>query len=226
LKQLPQRGSSAAKGKSNEPGLSSITGVDAKSGGPDLAELAAAKTEGDAAGVVDKQSLCMSILTNGYVNSFVDFFYLTHRTTETGQIPENQMDFIKTNLTNAEKAHRRGLHERVYDAYEKLAGYFQSSKDYKTAVYFYEKCLDIAESMEDLAQQGNSNLHLGVAHDLMGQTKLAIQFHEKHLHIAIELDNPTRLEQANLQLVEAYSKYAHEFEAKPGPDNVRINRDF
>ena len=68
-----------------------------------------------------------------------------------------------------------GLHERVFDAYEKLAGFFQSSQDYKTAVYFYEKCLDIAESMEDLSQQGNSNLHLGLTHDLMGQTKLAIQ---------------------------------------------------
>ena len=190
-------------------------------GGGNLQEMAAAKAnETDVLGL-DKQSLCISILTNGYVNSFVDFFYLTHRATETGQIPEHQMEFIKTNLTNAEKSHRRGLHERVFDAYEKLAGFFQSSKDYKTAGYFYEKCLDIAESMEDLAQQGNSNLHLGLTHDLMGQTKLAIQFHERHLQIALELDDPARLEQANLQLVEAYFKFAQEFEAKSGPENAR-----
>lgn len=43
------------------------------------------------------------------------------------------------------------------------AHYQQETADYKTSIYFYERCLDIAESMDDLAQQGNANLNLGSA---------------------------------------------------------------
>ena len=77
-------------------------------GVPDIKTLAGMKqTELDAP--QDKQTLCISILVNGFVNSFVDFFYLTHRSSEGAiHIPDDQMEFIKTNLTNAEKAHRRG----------------------------------------------------------------------------------------------------------------------
>lgn len=61
----------------------------------------------------DKQSLCIDILVNGHVNSFVDFFYLTHRSDEESNnnrsnFPDEQLQFIKNNVTIAEKAHRRG----------------------------------------------------------------------------------------------------------------------
>jgi hypothetical protein len=50
-------------------------------------------------------------------------------------------------------AHRRGDSDTVYDAYEKLAHYFRENDDEKTAIYFYEKCLDIAESVDNVQQQ-------------------------------------------------------------------------
>ena len=33
---------------------------------------------------------------------------------------------------------------KVYDSYQALAKYFEESSDYKTAVYFYEKCWEIS----------------------------------------------------------------------------------
>ena len=57
----------------------------------------------------NKQNLCIEILVNGYVNSFVDFFYLTHRSDDAArEVPQEHLKFISENLTLAEKAHRRG----------------------------------------------------------------------------------------------------------------------
>lgn len=59
----------------------------------------------------DKQTLCIDILVKGYVNSYVDFFYLTHRSEEDAgtrtAIPDDRLAYIKHQLTVAEKAHRR-----------------------------------------------------------------------------------------------------------------------
>lgn len=106
------------------------------------------------------------------------------------------------------------------EAYDELASYFQETADYKTSIYFYEKCLDIAESMDDIAQQGNANLNLGLTHDAMGDTATAIKFHERHLQLAIELENETRLQAANHQLVEAYRRFAEEHERNGDNDGA------
>lgn len=168
--------------------------------------------------ISDKQSLCIDILVGGYVNSFVDFFYLTHRSEDDQagrkKISDEQLLNIKENLTSAEKAHRRGDSDKVLMAYEQLAGFFQESADYKTGIYFYEKCLDIAESMDDLPMQGNANLNLGLTHDSMGDLAAAIKFHERHLQLATEMADEERLQAANHQLVEAYRRFAEVHEKK------------
>lgn len=174
-------------------------------------------SQGPPESVSDKQSLCVSILVDGYVNSFVDFFYLTHRADDDAKkasLTEERMVFIKDNLTIAEKAHRRGDSSKVLGAYESLAKFFQENADYKTAIYFFEKTLDISESMDDLPRQGNANLNLGLTHDYMGDTSTAIKFHERHLQLAIETEDKKRLQQANKELVESYRRYAEEHEKK------------
>lgn len=178
----------------------------------------ALNTGPDVHGMTDKQSLCVDILVNGMVNSFVDFFYLTHRSDDDaaarGEVPADQLHQIKDNLMKAEKAHRRGDSEKVYEAYETLATYFQNVSDFKTSIYFYEKCLDIAESMENLPQQAAANLRLGVVHDRMGNIAKGIEYHERHLEIAKLLGEAERLRTANRQLVEVYSRWADEHERK------------
>jgi len=167
------------------------------------------------------------------VKSFVGFFYLTHRAEEDSNaaaaaaaaggsagaphpppIPDSKLSLIQHHLTSAERAHRRGDSEQVYASYEALAHDFHAAQDYKTSIYFYEKCLDLAESMEDLAQQCNSNLNLGLTHDAMGDTAAAIRFHEKHRALAESMGAAQRLHTANQQLVEAYRRYAEEHERK------------
>jgi len=129
-------------------------------------------------------------------------------------IPDSKLSVIQGHLTSAERAHRRGDSEQVYASYEALAHDFYAAGDYKTSVYFAERCLDLAESMEDLAQQCESNLNLGLTHDAMGDTAAAIRFHEKHRSLAEAMGAKQRLQTANQQLVEAYRRYAEEHERK------------
>jgi hypothetical protein len=49
----------------------------------------------------------------------------------------------------------------VYDSYQALAKYFEESSDYKTAVYFYEKCWEISNLTANVEGAGASTpLHL------------------------------------------------------------------
>jgi hypothetical protein len=114
------------------------------------------RTGGGAGGAVgkpvEKDDICMEILMEGFVQSYVDFFYLTHRPdpvpdpTREGvereiNVPLNEMLFIRDNLQAAERARRQGETRVVYESYNKLAQYFQEVNDCRTGIYFYEKCL-------------------------------------------------------------------------------------
>ena len=68
--------------------------------------------------------------------------------------------------------------------------------------------------MNDLAQQCNSNLNLGLTHDAMGDTAAAIRFHEAHKELAVRMGAEARIHTANQQLVEAYRRYAEEHERR------------
>eukprot|EP00455_Lapot_gusevi_P021662 TRINITY_DN22686_c0_g1_i1.p1 TRINITY_DN22686_c0_g1~~TRINITY_DN22686_c0_g1_i1.p1 ORF type:complete len:485 (+),score=39.57 TRINITY_DN22686_c0_g1_i1:70-1524(+) len=174
-------------------------------------------TLSNAAAAFDKRSLCIDILVEGHVNSYVDFFYLTHRPEEENngrEIPLDQLPYIKEFLTAAEAAHRSNDSIREYEAYKRLADYFKEVADYKTSIYFYEKCLEISESIDDTQRQCQANLNLGLTHDKLGETLKAIKFHERHLAIAEHVGDDTAKELANRHLMDVYRCYAEEFEKK------------
>jgi hypothetical protein len=140
------------------------------------AGVAGAPSSSAAPALTDKQSLCIDILVAGHVNSFVDFFYLTHRAEDDSAatasasaagagapaanpppIPDSKLPSIMSHLTSAERAHRRGDSEQVYASYEALAHDFHATQDYKTSIYFYESERHIREAMiaEQIAEQSN-----------------------------------------------------------------------
>ncbi len=193
----------------------SVPAADPSKGGSGL-RASESKGENGSLAPPSIQSLCVQILTKGYVNSFVDFFYLTHHSSDrpSADIPTHQLADVQQNLMNAEKAHRRSDTGRILDAYENLANYFQGNRDHRTAIYFYEKCLDIAETTGNLGQQCVANNNLGVTHDAMGEMGLAARFHEKHLQISQQMGEEDRIIYANRQLLDVYRRYAEQFEER------------
>ena len=96
------------------------------------------------------------------------------------QAPASQLAFIKNKLTEAEVARRQGDTRAVFGAYKQLANLFsQQLDDHKTAVYFWEKCNEIARLTGDTECEMEASRALGIAHEALGDTKLALTYYEK-----------------------------------------------
>ena len=147
--------------------------------------------------IVQKQSLCIDILTEGYVQSFVDFFYLMHRPDPNPdpnkpesadaeiEVPVTTMQSVKENLTSAESARRAGETSVVYDNYNNLARGFQENNDAKTGIYFFEKCLEISRLTTDPVGEMRANHHLGLAYQRLKNMDMAITYHTHHYDLVV-----------------------------------------
>lgn len=188
------------------------------------------KGEPEGAAVVDKHTLCVEVLVSGYVQSYVDFFYLTHRPDPNPDAPGGKdaeidvdiedMHFIKENLTRAEAARRKGDTASVYEAYNNLALYYQGAADPKTGIYFYEKCLEISRLTGDARGEMEANHNLGVAYEALDNVPSAIKFHERHLDLAKKQEDDAGERQANAELVKLYRRRAEALETEGRLDDA------
>lgn len=188
---------------------------------PSSAEVAAAPPPSD------KHALCLQILTDGYVQSFVDFFYLTHKPEaraasdddEQGEdrfvLPTEQLEFVRSSLCDAEAARRQSQTKEVFGSYQALAELFASMDDYKTCIYFREKCLEISKLVSDTEGELTASRELGVAHEKLNNVPESIKFYEKAHQLA--QGDPEHGPQANRDLVHAYLRYAQACEASDLP---------
>mgnify|MGYP003706091103 CR=1 FL=1 len=181
---------------------------------------------------LQKQNLCVDILSNGFVQSYVDFFYLMHRPDPNPdpnrpeladaeiQVSAQDMLLIKDNLTKAESARRQGETNVVFEAYSDLARHFESVDDSKTGIYFYEKCLEIAKLTSDVVGEVRANHNLGLAHGRLKDADMAISFHEKEYELtqshvddaAVAETLAMEARTASFELVKAYQMKAERLE--------------
>jgi len=166
-----------------------------------------------------KADLAQEILISGNVQSFVDFFYLTHRpdpsagqsmnpNAEIGpiKVTATEQEFIKENLVEAELSRRKGVTPAVYSAYNNLALYYSSENiaDPKTSVYFQEKCLEISKLTGDANGEMSANHALGLVFSQMGDCQSAISYHERHMELAREKQVYAEKELASTALEKVY----------------------
>ena len=206
-------------------------GAGAGTAGPPSPGGGGGPEQGEAPVITDTQ-LCVEILSGGFVQSYVDFFYLTHRPDPNPEpnaggaggdgaggareinVPPDDMVVIKDNLTTAEKARRQGETATVYKCYNNLAQYFQQVNDPKTGVYFYEKCLEIARLTSDVRGEMEANHNLGRAHEALGKMQEAIDLHERHLELAKGSMSEEQEKKAAVELVKVYLRRAEELEGQ------------
>jgi len=176
----------------------------------------------------DKRRICEALLGEGFVQSFVDFFYLTHRPEPNPSpgdrsgdgdggtaihVPPKEMTYIRDHLARAENARRQGDTGTVYESYSALAQHYHSVGDPKTGVYFFEKCLEISRLTNDSRGEMASNHDLGLIYQSIGEPARAAAYHERHLAIAEKDDaSSAEVRTAAGELVKVYRSLAAEQE--------------
>lgn len=149
---------------------------------------------GESESIADKYFVCTECLVEGNVQSFVDLFYLTHalegpgkgggaqdeEESSTGLASYETLQFLKARLTEAEVANRHAQHDTVFISYMEIAKHYQGQQDYKTAIYFLTKALDVARLARDVVREAEANQSLGLAQEKLGNIKAAIEYHETH----------------------------------------------
>jgi tetratricopeptide (TPR) repeat protein len=194
---------------------------------------------------LDAQSasgICKQMLMDGFVQSYVDFYHLTHRhedqlaaessdntikkasTANTVSVPSSmnvvlivpmsaeEMIFIRDNLVQAELARRQGDTTNVYTAYNRLADYYVHRKDWKTGFFFHEKCLEVAQLTSDVRAEMSANHALGAINQLMLNYDRARVHHEKHEQLALSVDIFEEVARANGELYKVYLVLAEKYE--------------
>jgi len=178
---------------------------------------------------LDKQQLCIDLLMVGCVQSFVDFFYITHRKSAPNEanpmeleqkdvdIPEDTLMFLKETLEIAESARRAANYQHCFESYNTLAEYFEKVPDLKSAMYFYQRCADVASEVDARESISKAFLNLGTCEEQGDNWQSAMQFHEKALHIATSADSlPLQIKAAS-RLTQVYQVLAENCE-KEGRD--------
>ncbi len=179
--------------------------------------------------VADIATVCQKLLVDGYVQSYVDFYHLTHRVDPLAhesilnkQIytsPED-MIFIRNNLVQAELSRRQGDTPNVYGAFSRLADYYVEKKDWKTGIFFHDKCLEVSQLTSDVRAEMTANNSLGIIHQAMADFVSARKYHERHEELALSVDLSEDVSLANLELYKVYLVLATKFEENGAIDDA------
>lgn len=201
------------------PGKPRFKATTSKPESSGIGHLAEANTEED---------FCQQLLVEGYVQSFVDFYHLTQRSDpnvtdgvfkKISCTPE-EMTFIRNNLVLAEISRRQGNIVGVYTAYNKLAGSYKKKRDWKTAIFFQEKCLEVAQLTTDMKAEMTANHTLGEVYQQMNSYEQARVCHERHEEIARAIDNADEIVSANVELHRVYLVLAQRMESAGDSDGA------
>ena len=165
---------------------------------------------------------CQQLLFEGFVQSFVDFYHLTHRpdpnAPDAASAPKiytslQDMAFIRDNLVVAETSRRQGNTVAVYGAYTKLADLYAASMDWRTSIFFHDKCLEVSQLTADARAEMLANNSLGLVSQKMGDYVLARRYHERHEDIAKQYDVLEEVAKSNVELYKVYTVLARKEES-------------
>lgn len=169
--------------------------------------------------LLTESDFCRQLLSDGYVQSFVDFYHLTRRadphSAERGvSSTVSELTYIRDNLVTAEISRRQGNTVNVYIAYGRLADLYTGSMDWRTSIFFHEKCLEVSQLTADARAEMTANHSLGVVYQKMMEFEMAQRYHEKHEEVAKLYDVVEEIAKANVELYKVYTVIARRCEAE------------
>ena len=183
---------------------------------------------------VTKDSQGIKLLQQGYLQSFIDYIYLTNETTPSVIVPskalsdkpksnkyskssksnkrnKDHLDFseeslvrLSEDLVDAELYLRDGNTVKCINSYEGICKAYERLNDYETASYFYERILNISREAKYVEGETQAYIGLGICEEQVLNTFEAMKYHETALEKAIDGNLPDFIKAISQQLVKVY----------------------
>eukprot|EP00761_Pharyngomonas_kirbyi_P000477 gb/GECH01000477.1/.p1 GENE.gb/GECH01000477.1/~~gb/GECH01000477.1/.p1 ORF type:complete len:481 (+),score=118.41 gb/GECH01000477.1/:1-1443(+) len=161
--------------------------------------------------------LCVETLEEGFIDSFIELFTLSHRepvlidpvAEEYFSIPPTKLKSIKRHLVQAERARHDLKFEEGSQAYQWLADYFEENDDKETSLFFHQKNLEHVQMSSDSQLEAEAYESMAFAYERLGEMTRAIDFLEKKLYLAEnDSESPHVKKEAEKKLMGVYMKFA------------------
>eukprot|EP01084_Bolivina_argentea_P052040 95632_1 len=170
----------------------------------------------------NRRSLCIDVLSEGFINSYIEFFYLSHRYNENNELQkcnmsEEELIYLKENLVMAELSKRKSDFFKTHKAYKNIGDFFKQNKEYESAIYFYNKCHNIFSDENNIIESEQlqemkliTYLDLGLTYESLKEINFAIKFHEQYLEICTILSRENEIKFANRNLIRTFKLQSDE----------------
>jgi tetratricopeptide (TPR) repeat protein len=184
---------------------------------------------------VTKESQGIKLLQEGYLQSFIDFFYLTNETTPSVIIPsqklleeykmnkiekhhleleEESLVKLSEDLVEAENYLREGHTIDCLRQYEGVGIAYEKLNDYETASYFYNRCLEVSKEAKYIDGEAKAYMGLGICEEKVFNIFESMRYHETALEKAIDGNLPDIIRKISQELVRVYNNIAKSYETK------------
>lgn len=189
---------------------------------------------------VDAETLGIKLLTSGYMQAYIDFFYLTHVETKTPSYidpnPLFEKEFqlnkrarfvmdtspaaltaLKDSLVDGEEFQREGEIKKCFKTYLGVAHSFESLNDFETASYFHKRCLDVSNEFKYVEGQALAFKGLGICEEKVYNKFEAKENLETALEKACEGNLESIKREVSKDLVRVYQLIAQEHDENGDP---------
>jgi len=184
---------------------------------------------------VTKDSQAIKFLQDGYLQSYIDFFYLTNETTPSMIVPsqrlieeykmnksekhhlemsEDSLKKLYDDLLEAEKYLREGHTIECLHQYEGVCKAYERLNDYETASYFYKRCLEVSKEAKYIDGEAKAYMGLGIWEEKVFNIFESMKYHETALEKAIDGNLRDIINKISKELIRVYNNIAKEYEKK------------
>ncbi|KAJ3064897.1 hypothetical protein HDU98_011746 [Podochytrium sp. JEL0797] len=138
------------------------------------------------------QSICLQLLTEGQIHSFIDFFNIVHTPAKPNQPPTplntyslDELTTLKTLLTTSEISLRKGERAEIYEAKKALGFFYQTLGMLDLGLSYLREAYECARTIH-----ANKQYEIEAAHNLglllasMGEAHEALKLYEQSRSLA------------------------------------------
>lgn len=142
-----------------------------------------------------KKNICVDLLRDGYLNSFIELFALIEKWEMMRQVAReketlwlqrpleeqpDKLDRLYYHLTKAEEAKRKNSLEEVYNNLYALACYFNNNEDKWVRNHFFERCFEVAKGIrfDGGRKEAEAHRNMGFLYEEDGQLHDATEHYE------------------------------------------------